>query len=258
MDRSVIETSYKGSSPHRTVTNVGIGAPFTWIRGGLRDMTNSPASSIIWGIGLTIALFAGFELLNVTTTVAFAYIAPIIIIAAFLAGGICATSRQIERGGSLEISAAISQLWHVKLHLLLLALTVAILVTGWMRLSLLITVISSGTLAPSTASFLDVIQSTEGWIAFVALCILAILMTTIIFLLTFLSMPMIIDEDEDFLNAMIVSFIASTKNFGVSLIWVIVVGGALTACMLLWYPILSLIAPIAIHSTWHCYRSMMA
>lgn len=155
------------------------------------------------------------------------------------------------------MSSAIAQLWKAKFHLLLLGISVAIMVVIWMRLTSLVYVVSTGSLVPAAGSFHEIYLAADGWVAIAAHSLLTLVMTAALFSLTHLAIPMVVDGDEDFMNAMIASFVATSKNKAASLIWAVIVIGLLVAGSLAWFPLMAVLAPITFYGAWHGYKSMV-
>jgi len=257
MNNSVVETGYLGHSPARSIRNVKSRDLFTWIARGLDDMKLSPVSSLAWGVGFTISLYGIYLLLTSSLAASFAYTAPLTTLALFFAGGMIASSRQIEISGSADTSAAVSQLWRAKLNLVMIGLALSILVLGWMGLSLVIGVVSAGMETASVGSMYEMVMSVKGVGSLAALSILTTVMIITAFALAFVSIPMVVDGDQDFLNAMLTSAASFRKNFRASIIAAVALVGLLVVSALLWFPLTLVAAPIASHAAWHGYRSLV-
>ena len=258
MERSVVETGYLCTSPSRSYLTVGVGAPLHWVRRGLQDFMRSPVNAISWGVGFSVTLSMITLLFASSLSAAYIYTAPLVILSIILAAGMCASSRQFEQGTDSDMSAAIAQLWKAKFHLFLLGVSVAILVVMWMRLSSLIHVVSTSSLVPADGSFHEIYLAADGWVTIAAHSVLTLLMTTAIFSLTHLAIPMVVDGDEDIMNAMITSLVVTFKNMAASLVWAVIAIGLLIAGTLAWFPLVALLAPIAFYGSWHGYKSMVA
>ena len=257
MNNSVVENGYIGHSPTRSVRKVRFRVLFTWIALGLRDMKLSPVSSLAWGVGFTFSLYGAYLLLTSSLAASFAYIAPLIALALFFAGGMIASSRQIEASGRADTSAAVSQLWLAKINLLMAGLALSILMLGWMGLSLMIGVVSAGVPATSFGSMVEMVVLVKGAGSLVALSVLTFVMMITEFALIFVSVPMVVDGDQDFLNAMIMSATSFMNNFRALLIAGVVLVGLVVVSALVWFPLIVVASPIALHAAWHGYRSLV-
>mgnify|MGYP001787618786 CR=1 FL=1 len=121
----------------------------------------------------------------------------------------------------------------------------------------MISVVSTGPAAASGVSMLEVVMAVEGAGSLVALSVLTTVMIIIAFALTFVSLPMVVDGDQDFLNAMIMSAASFMNNFRALLIAGVVLVGLVVVSALVWFPLIAVAAPIALHAAWHGYRSLV-
>ncbi|MBY6218704.1 DUF2189 domain-containing protein [Qipengyuania aquimaris] len=76
----------------------------------------------------------------------------------------------------------------------------------------------------------------------------------IFYAITLMSLPMLVDRDVDFITAIITSFRALSANFGVLLLWAVIIAAALGAAILPFFLGLFLVLPVLGHATWHLYR----
>jgi len=80
------------------------------------------------------------------------------------------------------------------------------------------------------------------------------LMAWVLFSLTIISLPMLVDRDVDCITAMIASVKAVRSNLAIMLIWAMFVAMALVAGMALLFLGLLVVLPVLGHATWHLYR----
>ena len=255
MDRSVAETGFVGPSPTRNYRSISVTSPLRWLRKGFQELRRSPVESIGWGAGFAVTLFIVTLLFEKSLSAAFIYVAPLVLVAVSLAGGMCASSRLREQGADAGVAAVLGELWRAKFNLFLLGVSVAIMVLLWMRMTTLVYVATTGSLIPVDMSFPDVYLYADAWGLITANVVVTLLTATAIFSLTHLALPMVMDGDRDFMNAMIASLVATIKNKTASLVWASIILGMLVAGLVLWVPLLSLLAPALFFGTWHGYRA---
>jgi uncharacterized membrane protein len=70
-------------------------------------------------------------------------------------------------------------------------------------------------------------------------------------------MPLLLDQEVDFVTAMIRSIGTVRANFGVMLVWAAVIAALLFLGMLPWFLGLFVVLPVLGHATWHVYRRVM-
>ncbi|MBL6429635.1 MAG: DUF2189 domain-containing protein [Maritimibacter sp.] len=76
----------------------------------------------------------------------------------------------------------------------------------------------------------------------------------VLFSLTVVSLPLLLDKELDFITAMIVSWQFVAANRGVMILWGIVIAVILFAAMILAFLGLFIALPVLGHATWHLYR----
>ncbi len=258
MNRSVVETGYIGTSPSRNYRSVGTKAPLRWIKNGALDFKHSPTISITWGAAFAATLYVTMSLFGSPITAAYLYIAPLTMLLVVIAGGMSAYSRQRAAATGSNMTAAIIQLWHAKFHLFLLSVTIASLVVLLMRLVSMTHVAFTGLLIPEDSSFLSIFLATDNWTVVAVHSVITLSIMALLFALTHLAIPMIIDGDQDFMNAMLASLIATSENKLASLLWAAIFIGTTIAGVLLWPPVVAFLAPVLFYGAWHGYSSMVA
>jgi uncharacterized membrane protein len=80
----------------------------------------------------------------------------------------------------------------------------------------------------------------------------------VIFAVTAVSLPMLIERDIDFVTAMVTSWTAVTQNLPAMLTWGAIIAAALFAAMVPFFLGLIVVLPILGHATWHVYRRAIA
>ncbi len=76
----------------------------------------------------------------------------------------------------------------------------------------------------------------------------------LVFALTVVSLPLLLDKEIDFVSAMLLSMRTVAANLPVMLLWAAVIAGLLFAGMLPYFLGLFVVLPILGHATWHLYR----
>ncbi len=76
----------------------------------------------------------------------------------------------------------------------------------------------------------------------------------VLFSLTVVSLPLLLDKELDFITAMILSWQFVAKNRGVMIVWGIVISVSLFVAMIPAFLGLLVVLPILGHATWHLYQ----
>ena len=79
-----------------------------------------------------------------------------------------------------------------------------------------------------------------------------------LFSVTVVGLPLLLDRDVDFVTAMIVSVQAVMANVGAMLIWGLTIAALLFLGMVPMFLGLFVVMPVLGHASWHMYRRLLA
>lgn len=79
----------------------------------------------------------------------------------------------------------------------------------------------------------------------------------LLFAITVVGLPLIMDREVDLVSAMIASFHAVATNPGVMLVWATIIAALLFAGMVPLFLGLFIVLPVLGHASWHLYRQIM-
>jgi uncharacterized membrane protein len=80
----------------------------------------------------------------------------------------------------------------------------------------------------------------------------------LLYALTVMSLPLLLDREVDFVSAMILSFNCVTENLLVLGAWALFIAIVSLAALLPWFLGLVVVLPVIGHATWHLYRRALA
>jgi uncharacterized membrane protein len=169
--------------------------------------------------------------------------------------GLYDLSRRREQGQATGFMTSLTCWKH---HLRSLGLLVGVLVMlelMWGRVSLVMLALFFNNGLPTSAGVMEAVVNADN-LNFVAAYIAATgIFAMLVFTLSVVSIPMVLDRDTDAITAAILSAEVVSVNTGVMLLW-----GALIVVMI----VLSLLLPLALglavvgpllgHASWHAYR----
>lgn len=120
--------------------------------------------------------------------------------------------------------------------------------------TVLVIVLQDSSFSDFDGFFDTVLFTPEGW-TFLAIgtCLGAIL-SAVLFTVTVVAMPMLLERDIDFVSAMITSIRVVTENPLVMLLWAAVISVTLLLSMVPAFLGLIFTLPILGHTTWHLYK----
>lgn len=225
---------------------------------GLRDFRAAPAFGLLVGAVYAVAgnlLFwvaASFDLLFLAYPLAagFALIAP------FAAVGLYETSRRLGTGSPATLSRLIGAVPpHARRELGYMALVTAFGLIGWIYAAGFIYALFFGLRPLDYTDIVTAVVSTPRGVAFLMVGnVIGAVMATVIFSVSVIAYPMLLDRDIDFITAMIASIRAVFAAPLVMLGWGIFVGTMLAVAILPMFLGLVVVLPWLGHATWHLYR----
>lgn len=239
-----------------TIRSIAPGRPFAWLALGLRDMRENLVESLGYGTVVAIAGWLIWAYAKDRPQLLTSSVTSFFLIAPLLAAGLYEISRRQERnvhtsfGESLQAwRASGGALAHFGLALVLWAIF-------WERLSAILFALSYSGEAPDVQRFFRDVLS--GNYAEVVLAYMAVgtVFAAIVFVVSAISIPMLLDRNGDIYTAMATSFLAVTRNIAAMLIWAGLIVGLVAIGFATFLFGMIVIFPILGHATWHAYRDL--
>jgi len=226
------------------------------LRAGWRDFRAAPqyglffsAVYVLGGLAL-VTLGAGTVSWTLATSLGFPLVAP------FAAVGLYEVSRRLEAGQPLDWSGVLGVVWAERgRQVPWLGAIIVIYFLFWTFLAHMIFALFMG--LSNTANL------TQDWGAFmsgdglrmilVELAVGAVL-AFLLFALTVVSLPLLLDKEIDFVTAMLLSVAVVRENVVVMLVWAVVIAVLTLVALVPWFLGLFVVLPVLGHATWHLYR----
>jgi uncharacterized membrane protein len=245
--------------PHglAAVRTVGVGAPFGWLARGGADFRAHPLPSLFYG-----ACFAamGWAIAFVFRN-AYAYVAALasgfFLIGPFLATGLYALSRRRERGEPAWLAPTLDA-WRGNvgaIGVFGLVLTVVLLI--WARASLIVFAIFYTSEMPSAERFAEQIISLDNLEFLVAYACVGGFFAILVFAISVVSVPMMLDRPVDGVVAVLTSLRAFATNVPAMLVWGFLIVLVIGAGFALYFIGLVFAVPVIGHASWHAYRALV-
>lgn len=229
---------------------------------GVRDFQRAPACGVLTGsicaligIGLILTLYvAGLSYLAYPVAAGFALICP------FLAAGLYEVSRRME----VKEPISARSVWGTitsRSEIRWMGFTTLFVLIVWLyqvRLLMALFLGESG-VGVSLGEFVNaVITTNEGLLFLLVGNIVGAVLATILFSLSVVSFPLVLDRDVDFVTAMITSVRAVGTNPGPMFVWAVIIVAWLAVSAMTFFLGLIVVLPILGHATWHLYRRVVA
>jgi uncharacterized membrane protein len=229
---------------------------------GLADFEAMPTHvaflCLIYPIVMLVAarIYAGYDVLPLI----FPLLTGYTIVGPLVAIGMYELSRRRER--KMDISRAhafdilkIPSIGSIaKLSALLMTIYFAWLATAWTIYAQIL----GGAVPESIIDFaFQILTTPAGWMLVVVGCGAGFVFATVVFVLSVVSFPMIVDRGVDVPTAIQTSIRAVMANPVAMGMWAFIVASALLLGSLPFFVGLSIVLPVLGHATWHLYRKVV-
>lgn len=229
---------------------------------GLRDFQAQPKFGLLFG---AIHVAGGLLIIACVTALGMTYLAyPIAagfaLIGPFVAAGLYEVSRNREAG----TPSTIGGMWRAiraRSEIGWMAFVTLFVFIMWMYQVRFLMALFLGLNArfATLHEFLSVILTTNEGLMFLAIGnIIGAVLSLLLFSLTVVSFPLLLDREVDFVTAMITSVRAVVANPVPMIGWAAVVVAALVLSILPFFVGLLVTLPVLGHATWHLYRRVIA
>jgi uncharacterized membrane protein len=240
------------------VRAIDASAPFRWLGKGWRDLWRTPVASLTYGV-----MFAAIGALLLTFAWARSHLAPTLVsgfllVAPVLAINLYALSRQIERDGRPDPMKALYA-WRPNAgSIALFGLLLAFALIAWERISAILFALFYGGSVPDLENFLsDVLFSGRYTELLVAYFGIGAVIAALVFAVSVVSLPMLLDREVDTATAVITSVRAVMRNPGPMILWAALLTLLVAVGLATWMIGLVLIFPWLGHASWHAYRELV-
>lgn len=247
--------------PRPTVRRISADDVYAALGAGWADFRAVPRFGLFFGgiyaaVGIAIFLqlwIVEHSLWIVPFALAFPLVGP------FAAVGLYEVSRRREAGEPLNWPAILGVVWNSRNRQIpMMAFVVLAGFLTWMWTAGMLTLLFLGR---SNIGFVDidgVLASNSGIALVIVGTLVGAVIAFVLFALTAVALPMLLDRDLDFVTAMVTSFEAVTRNPQAMLHWAWIIVGLLALGMVPFFLGLVVTLPVLGHATWHLYRRVIA
>ncbi|MCK0168954.1 DUF2189 domain-containing protein [Jannaschia sp. S6380] len=226
------------------------------LRAGWADFRRAPRFGLFFGAIYALAglillqLGAGLFTWTLTLTLGFPLLAP------FLAVGLYEVSRRLDRGAPLDFAGVLGVVWQERTRQIPWAGAVILLYfLFWSFVAHMLFALFMGpTALLGPPGELGAYLSGRGLAMLVVQMTFGAACAFLLFALTAISLPMLLDREVDFVTAMLASLRVTRRNPGVMLVWATVIAVLTLAAMVPWFLGLPIVLPVLGHASWHLYR----
>jgi uncharacterized membrane protein len=240
------------------VRRLELDRPWAWLAAGWDDIRRAPAVSLTYGALFTAISFlitAGVFLLGLEYLL-FPLAASFMLVGPMLAVGLYETSRRLETGAPVSLGSALFVATRSPMGLAFLGVALMALLLIWMRAATLLLALFLGPMAfpPLTEVIPTLLLTSQGVALLVVGTGCGAILAALVFAISVVSVPLLMERDIDVVSAVIVSLQAVARNPKPMLLWAWLVAILTGLGIATLYIGLIVTLPLVGHATWHAYR----
>jgi uncharacterized membrane protein len=176
----------------------------------------------------------------------------------FLAIGLYALSRRRERGEPMWLAPTLDA-WRPNAGAIgMFSLVLAVILLIWARASLIVFALFYTSEMPSVQGFLGQLVSLDNVEFLFAYFCVGGFFAVLVFAISVVSVPMMLDRDTDGIVAVLTSLRAFSSNLPAMAVWGLAIAVVIAAGFALFFVGLVVAVPVIGHATWHAYRALVA
>lgn len=233
--------------------------PLRWLSRGWADLSDNPGASLPYGL---LFAAAGYLLLAYAADLPYLFTASIsgfFLIGPLAAAGFYEISRQRERGETMSFAQSLRAVrGHID-HLLYFGVFLAFVLVGWERISaILFALFHAGGTDPALGNFVREVFLSGDYLYFtLTYLVVGGAIAAVIFALTVVSVPMLMERDIDMVTAMMTSVRATATNPGAMAVWAALIVALVAVGFATMLIGLVILLPLLGHASWHAYRDLV-
>jgi len=237
------------------VVHVETARPLHWLALGWADMWRHPGPSLAYGLfaaglGWLIMLYAVPHYYLATTAVSgFLLVSPL------LGAGLYELSRDRDAGRQVDLFSSFGWMRRNASSTGYYAVMLAVAAIAWERLSAILFALLYGGSPATLSEFLEsVFLSGEYWQLAVGWAVCGAILATVVFSLSAVAIPMLVDRPIDPVTAAMTSVRAVNRSRGAMALWAaIIVGLTVVGFATLLFGMI-IVMPWLAHATWYAYK----
>ena len=233
--------------------------PWRWISAGWRDIWAMPTVSLLYGAVFSLISLALSATLFVAewSSLVLALSAGFMLVGPMLAVGLYEASRRLEADEPVGLRAVFFVDAASPAQLAFLGALLMLVLLAWMRIATLLFALFFGLDGfPPIVDFLPtVIFTPHGLGLAVVGTAVGAAIAFIVFAISALSAPLLLDRDMDAVSAILASLQCIRQNFGPMLLWAWIIALVMTVGMATLFFGMIVAFPLIGHATWHAYRA---
>lgn len=240
--------------PRAHMRSLGWGSPFRWLELGRKDLFKHPGIALFYGVCFFLMAQVLALVFKHKPEYTLSMISGCLLIGPFLAMGLYEVSRRLEQGKVPDMASSL-MCWdqHIP-SMAMLVLVLMVLELLWGRASLVVFAVFFDTGMPSTTGVLEAIFNPKNIEFVMVYLMVGGVFAALVFGLSVVSIPMILDRDTDAISAVLTSMRVVFSHPGVLLLWGALLGVLVVGALWPWGLGIVFVGPWLGHASWHAYR----
>ncbi len=243
--------------PFPTIRNISFGAPFRWIARGFSDLKACPTASLFYGFCFTgmglLVTFVFEHAYQYTSAVTTGFL----LLAPFFAMGLYELSRRRELGEACALLPTLTVWRRNAGNIAVFAAVLTVIFLIWARASLVVFAIFYTKEMPNLSGFLSQVVSLENLEFLLVYCCVGFVFALLVFAVSVVSIPLMLDRNQDAVTSMLASIRALAENPLPLLVWAALIVGLTLLGFMSFHIGLAVLMPVVGHATWHAYRELV-
>jgi len=231
--------------------------PLRWLLLGWGDFRRAPLIGLFYGAAFMVMGWALATVYERAPAYVLALAAGFLLTGPFLCLGLYHVSRQLERGEQPDFSGSLLAFESRLGPLAIFGFVLLLLEMLWGRATLVIFAVTFDGMPDLRGSLLALLDP-ENLNFIVAWLAVGAVFAGLIFSVSVISIPMLLDRPVDAITAGLTSLRLVIGQPGVMLCWGALISVLVVAAMLPWFAGLLIVGPLVGHASWHAYRAAVA
>lgn len=239
-------------------SNVPMGSPFQWLAQGWRDFMQTGMRGTYYGACFAVMGFAIVMIYGTLWQATMGLTAGFFLLGPFICTGIYELSRQREQGEPLSLIKSWTAWFRNWKSIAFFAAMLTFLMVVWARVSVVLFALFAAHDYPTLQSMLSQIVS-ERNVEFLLVWLgVGAVFASLVFAISVVSVPLLLDQGADTLEAVFTSARALWANPMTCLVWGLLIVALIGTSLFVFMPLLVITAPWVGHATWRAYRGLVA
>lgn len=229
-------------------------APFQWLAAGWRDFRQAPALGMFFGACFVLMGYLLLAVFQQAPAYTLALSAGFLLMGPFLCLGLYEASRRLQAGEAVSLKASLTA-WRTRgAQMAVFGGVLLILEMLWGRAAMIVFALSFDAMPDFQGSVLKLFEPENlGFI--VTYLGVGALFAGLIYAISVVSIPMMLDRRVDAITAGLTSLRLVTTQTGVMLLWGALITMLVAVALLPGFLGLLLIGPWLGHASWHAYKA---